>query len=68
VHAGGGHVCPDHRDLITAHFPERNTPPAPGRIDVRCACGTWVSNGQRWHGAARGLWEEHLLEQMGVFA
>lgn len=67
VHAGGGYVCPDHRELIEAHFPNRTTDPEPGRIDVHCACGQWANKSLRWHGAARGLWEEHLLEVMEVF-
>lgn len=57
----GGHICPDHADLIAAHMPRRTEPPWPGRIDVHCSCGDWASGGWRWHGAARGLWEEHLL-------
>lgn len=28
----------------------------------------WATGGHRWHGAVRGLWEEHLLEVSGAFA
>jgi hypothetical protein len=62
VHPAGGHICPVHVELVTAHLPSPVVPAAPGRIDVRCACGEWASTGRRWHGAARGLWEEHLIE------
>lgn len=66
VHAGSGHVCPGHAALFKEHFPHRTAAPALSRVDVRCGCGTWVLSGQRWHGAARGLWEEHILTTTGA--
>lgn len=67
VHSAGGHVCPDHHDLLRAHFPQRTEPAFPGQIGARCSCGGWAVSGLRWHGAARGMWEEHLLDQIGAF-
>lgn len=68
VHTGGGYICPDHVDLIVAHMARRIEPYTPGRIDVRCTCGQWSTSGLgiTWHGAARGLWEQHLLREMGT--
>ncbi|MDX2986419.1 hypothetical protein [Streptomyces caniscabiei] len=61
--AGGGFICPDHRDLVTAHIPTRVKLPH-GRWTVQCACG-WTPAPRRWHGVLRSLWEEHLLTAMG---
>lgn len=61
VHPAGGHICPDHAALIAAHMPQRDEQLREGRVFARCSCGDWSTGGWRWHGAARGLWEEHLL-------
>lgn len=68
VHAAGGHVCPAHADQFAAHFPTRIEPQVPGRVEGRCSCGKWSTDGLdlTWHGAARGLWEQHLLEEIGA--
>ncbi|MEW2393151.1 hypothetical protein AB0933_32800 [Streptomyces venezuelae] len=64
IFPAGGHICPDHKDLVTAHLPRRLQLPN-GRWAVDCACG-WTPAPQRWHGVLRALWEQHLLEENGV--
>jgi hypothetical protein len=59
------HVCPAHVDVVTTHFPRRASTEK-GWVRAACACGAWTSC-QRWHGAVRALWEEHLLEVLGAF-
>lgn len=68
IHPADGYVCPDHADLLIAHMARRIEPYTRGRINVRCTCGQWSTSGLgiTWHGAARGLWEQHLLEEMGI--
>lgn len=61
--AGGGHVCPDHRDLVNAHLPGRMQLPN-DRWSTNCACG-WTAPPQRYYPLLRGLWEEHLLTKTG---
>lgn len=68
LHPGGGFICSDHADAFQTHHPVRMTTVALNRIDIRCACGKWSWTEDRWHGVARGLWEEHFLEQIGAFA
>ena len=62
--AGGGHVCPDHKDIVTAHLPGRIQLPN-GRWGANCACG-WMPPPQRYYPLLRVLWEEHLLEETGT--
>lgn len=57
--AGGGHVCPDHKDLVTAHLPGRLQLPN-DRWSTNCACG-WTAPPQRYYPLLRVLWEQHLL-------
>lgn len=61
--AAGGFVCPEHKELVIAHRPQRTELPH-GRWTVQCACG-WAPAPRRWHGVLRSLWEEHLLTAMG---
>lgn len=61
----GGHICPAHVDLVTAHLPRRIATTT-GRVRAACECGGWDSGPRRWHGAVRGLWEEHILEESGA--
>ncbi|RKN61890.1 hypothetical protein D7231_31970 [Streptomyces klenkii] len=60
---GPDYGCPDHADLITAHV-THTARAHDGALHVVCAC-RWSATGRRWHGAARGLWEEHLLAVLG---
>lgn len=66
AHPAGAHVCPAHTDLLDAHRPRRAEQNAAGGTEVECACG-WSTRGLclTWHGAARGMWEQHLIEAMG---
>jgi hypothetical protein len=59
IFPAGGHICPDHRQLVTDHFPRRLKLPS-DRWSVDCACG-WTPAPQTWHGVLRALWEQHLL-------
>lgn len=61
VPLSSGHVCPEHAWLVTAHMPRRSEPSYPGRVGIVCTCGGWLTEWHHWHGAARGLWEQHLL-------
>lgn len=63
IFPAGGHICPDHRELVTAHVPRRLKLPN-DRWSFDCACG-WTPAPQRWHGVLRALWEEHLLTELG---
>jgi hypothetical protein len=63
VYPTGGHICPDHRDLVTAHLPGRLQLPN-NRWGVNCACG-WTAPPQRWHRVVAALWEQHLLTEDG---
>lgn len=63
IFPAGGHICPDHKELVTAHLPRRVKLPA-GRWSVDCACG-WTPAPQTWHGLLRALWEQHLLTTIG---
>lgn len=63
IFPAGGHICPDHRQLVTDHLPRRIRLPG-GRWTVDCACG-WMPAPQTWHGLLRALWEQHLLTVMG---
>lgn len=63
IFPAGGHICPDHKQLITDHLPRRLQLPH-GRWGVDCACG-WTPAPQRWHGLLRSLWEQHLLTVTG---
>jgi hypothetical protein len=60
---GGGHICPDHVDTVTAHLGRAVEAP-PGRWMVACAC-EWMSRPQTYGGLLRPLWEEHLLLSAG---
>ncbi len=62
--AGGGHICPDHTAVVTAHLPARLQLPN-DRWSTRCACG-WTAPPQRYHPVLRALWEQHLLEETGA--
>lgn len=59
VFPAGGHICPDHKQTVTDHWPRRLKLPS-GRWSVDCACG-WTPAPQTWHGVLRALWEQHLL-------
>lgn len=59
-----GHICPDHKVLVTAHWPRRIKLPSE-RWSVDCACG-WAPVPQRWHRLLAALWEQHLLTEAGV--
>jgi hypothetical protein len=61
--AGGGHVCPDHRDMVTAHLPRRIQLPN-DRWGLDCPCG-WSPTPQRYYRLLQALWEEHLLTETG---
>ena len=61
--AGGGHVCPNHRETVTAHLPGRLQLPN-DRWSANCACG-WTAPPQRYYPLLRALWEEHLLTETG---
>jgi hypothetical protein len=63
IFPAGGHICPDHKQLVTDHLPRRLQLPN-DRWGVDCACG-WTPAPQRWHGVLRALWEEHLLTETG---
>ncbi|MGW0334272.1 hypothetical protein ACWD0J_20790 [Streptomyces sp. NPDC003011] len=65
VIAEGGHICPEHSDLIQQHRPHREGPAPDGRFSVRCGCGQWTSSPHGWHQVLRALWEEHLLVTTG---
>ncbi|MFJ6141381.1 hypothetical protein [Kitasatospora sp. NPDC092286] len=60
----GGHICPDHKDLVTSHWPRRLELPS-GRWSVACPCG-WSPVPQRWHRLLAALWEQHLLTETGA--
>lgn len=59
-----GHVCPGHAELVAAHLPQRHDPVPPGMVQAACSCREWMSPLARWHGAVRGLWEDHLLLEL----
>ncbi|MFJ1733266.1 hypothetical protein [Streptomyces sp. NPDC088254] len=63
IFPAGGHICPDHKDIVTAHWPRRVQLPN-DRWSVDCAC-EWTPAPQRWHGVLRALWEQHLLTELG---
>lgn len=63
IFPAGGHICPDHKQLVTDHLPRRVKLPN-DRWTVDCACG-WMPAPQTWHGLLRALWEQHLLTEMG---
>jgi hypothetical protein len=63
IFPAGGHICPDHIQLVTDHMPRRLQLPS-GRWSVDCACG-WTPTPQRWHGVLRSLWEQHVLTVTG---
>lgn len=63
IFPAGGHICPDHKRLVTNHLPRRVKLPN-DRWTVDCACG-WLPAPQAWHGVLRALWEQHLLTIMG---
>lgn len=63
---GGGHICPDHVDIITAHMARAVEAPN-GRWIVACAC-EWMSRPQTYGGLLRPLWEEHVLLATGTLA
>ena len=67
AHPAGGHICPEHTDLLEVHRPRRAEPDVPGGAEVECGCG-WSTRGLclTWHGAVRGLWEQHLLQEIGA--
>lgn len=61
---GGGHICPDHAAIITAHMARPVEAPN-GRWMVACACD-WMSRPQTYGGLLKPLWEEHLLLAAGT--
>lgn len=63
IFPAGGHICPDHVDLMVAHMPRRIELPN-GRWTVHCACD-WTAPPQTWHGLLSRMWEQHLLQAMG---
>lgn len=63
IFPAGGHICSDHKQLVTDHFPRRLKLPS-DRWSVDCACG-WTPAPQTWHGVLRALWEQHLLTADG---
>lgn len=63
IFPAGGHICPDHKQLVTDHLPRRVKLPN-DRWTVDCACG-WMPAPKTWHGLLRALWEQHLLTVMG---
>jgi len=64
IFPAGGHICPDHTAVVTAHLPRRVKLPN-DRWTVDCACG-WMPTPQTWHGVLRALWEQHLLQALGT--
>ncbi|MFJ5740046.1 hypothetical protein [Streptomyces microflavus] len=64
IFPAGGHICPDHKDLVTDHWPRRLEVPS-GRWSVACPCG-WSPVPQRWHRLVAALWEQHLLTETGA--
>ncbi|MFD9249590.1 hypothetical protein [Streptomyces bottropensis] len=64
IFPAGGHICPDHVAVVTAHLPRRVKLPN-DRWTVDCACG-WMPTPQTWHGVLRALWEQHLLQALGT--
>jgi hypothetical protein len=60
---GGGHICPDHVAIVTAHMARPVEAPN-GRWMVACAC-EWMSRPQTYGGLLRPLREEHLLLAAG---
>lgn len=64
IFPAGGHICPDHKDLVTSHWPRRLKLPS-GRWSVACPCG-WSPVPQRWHRLVAALWEQHLLTEAGA--
>lgn len=65
THPGGGHICPDHVELLAAHTPRRVTDTPEGWWQITCSCETWRTPAVRWHGVLRALWEEHILTASG---
>jgi hypothetical protein len=63
IFPAGGHICPDHVQLVTDHMPRRLQLPS-GRWSVDCACG-WTPTPQRWHGVLAAMWEQHVLTVTG---
>lgn len=63
IFPAGGHICPTHVDIVTAHLPRRIQTPS-GRWSVDCAC-SWSPLPHRWHRLVAALWEEHLLTELG---
>lgn len=61
---GPDYACPTHVGTVAAHTVHWTQDAVHGLVSV-CACG-WQSTGRRWHGAARALWEEHLLAVLGA--
>lgn len=61
--SGGGHICPEHVDIVTGHMARAVEAPT-GRWMAACACG-WMSRPQVYGGLLRPLWEEHLLIATG---
>ncbi|MGW2986438.1 hypothetical protein [Streptomyces goshikiensis] len=64
IFPAGGHICPDHKDLVASHWPRRLELPS-GRWSVACPCG-WSPVPQRWHRLVAALWEQHLLTETGA--
>jgi hypothetical protein len=62
--SGGGHICPEHVDIVTAHIARPVELPN-GRWMVACACD-WMSRPQTYGGLLRPLWEEHILTAAGT--
>ncbi|MFI8792656.1 hypothetical protein [Streptomyces sp. NPDC055105] len=62
--AGGGHICPEHVAIVTAHMARPVEVPN-GRWMVACACD-WMSRPQTYGGLLRPLWEEHVLTVTGA--
>jgi hypothetical protein len=63
IFPAGGHLCPEHVELVTDHWPRRLQLPG-GRWSVDCACG-WTPTPQRWHGVLAAMWEQHILTITG---
>lgn len=63
IFPAGGHICPDHKNAVTAHLPARMQLPN-DRWSTKCACG-WTAPPQHYHPIVRTMWEQHLLEQTG---
>jgi hypothetical protein len=66
VFPAGGHVCPEHAAAVIEHLPRRVSDGMEW-VQAVCDCGGWTSPRLRWHGAARGLWEEHLIDAAGLW-